>query len=159
MPTFRIASPEDADALAVLDDYFTLRAAEFPGGGYSPTYPTAAAFQAPDGVFLLLEHEGAILGCGGIRRAGMPDGETDVFEIKHVFLRPQTRGRGWGRLLLDELERRARGLGAGALVLDTHHTLEAAGHLYRSSGFAEIPRYNDNPNATRWYRKDLEQPA
>ena len=159
MPTFRIASPEDADAHAVLVDYFTLRAEEFPGGNYSPTYPTAAAFQAPDGVFLLLEDEGAIVGCGGIRRVGTPEGETDVFEIKHVFLRPETRGRGWGRLLLDELERRARDFGAGALVLDTHHTLEAAGHLYRNSGFAEIPRYNDNPNATRWYRKDLRPRA
>jgi len=157
MPTFRIASPEDADAHAVLVDYFTLRAAEFPGGSYSPTYPTAAAFQAPDGVFLLLEDEGAIVGCGGVRRVGIPGGETDVFEIKHVFLRPETRGRGWGRLLLDELEHRARGFGARALVLDTHHTLEAAGHLYRTSDFLEIPPYNTNPNATRWYRKDLGQ--
>ncbi|MGN7859742.1 GNAT family N-acetyltransferase [Microbacterium sp. 22303] len=157
MPTFRIASPEDDDAHAVLVDYFTLRAAEFPGGTYSPAFPTAAAFQAPDGVFLLLEDEDAIVGCGGIRRVSMPEGETDVFEIKHVFLRPETRGRGWGRLLLDELEHRTRGFGARALVLDTHHTLEAAGHLYLNSGFAEIPRYNDNPNATRWYRKDLEQ--
>ncbi|GAB6857269.1 GNAT family N-acetyltransferase [Microbacterium xylanilyticum] len=156
MPTFRIASPEDADAHAVLVEYFTLRAAEFPGGTYSPTYPTAAAFQDPDGVFLLLEDDGAIVGCGGIRRVAMPDGEADVFEVKHVFLRPETRGRGWGRLLLDELERRARDLGARALVLDTHHTLAAAGHLYRNGGFTEIPRYNANPNATRWYRKDLE---
>ncbi len=156
MPTFRISSPEDADAHAVLVDYFTLRAAEFPGGNYTPTYPSAAAFRAPDGVFLLLEEEEAVVGCGGIRRVAMPDGEGDVFEIKHVFLRPETRGRGWGRLLLNELEARARALGAQALVLDTHHTLEAAGHLYRKSGFVEIPRYNDNPNATRWYRKDLE---
>jgi len=155
MPTFRIASPEDADARAVLVDYFTLRAAEFPGGGYSPAYPTATTFQAPDGVFLVLEDAGTIVGCGGIRRVAMPDGEPGVFEIKHVFLRPQARGRGWGRLLLDELERRAHGLGASALVLDTHHALEAAGHLYRNSGFTEIPRYNDNPNATQWYRKAL----
>ncbi|MGN8026143.1 GNAT family N-acetyltransferase [Microbacterium sp. 22242] len=155
MPSFRIASPADADAHALLVEYFTLRAAEFPGGGYSPTYPTASAFQAPDGVFLLLEDEGRIVGCGGIRRVTMPDGGTDAFEVKHVFLRPETRGRGWGRLLLDELEQRALSFGAQALVLDTHHTLEAAGHLYRNSGFAEIPRYNDNPNATRWYRKDL----
>ncbi|MBS1697741.1 MAG: GNAT family N-acetyltransferase [Actinobacteria bacterium] len=158
MPTFRIASPEDVDAHAVLVDYFTLRAAEFPGGSYTPAYPTATAFLPPDGVFLLLEDEGAIFGCGGFRRIASAD-EADVFEVKHVFLRPETRGRGWGRLLLDELERRARDVGARALVLDTHHTLEAAGHLYRRSGFAEIPRYNDNPNATRWYRKDLETPA
>lgn len=156
MPTFRIASPEDADAHAVLVEYFTLRAAEFPGGTYSPTYPTADAFRAPDGVFLLLEENAEIVGCGGIRRVSIPNGEQDVFEIKHVFLRPGTRGRGWGRLLLDELEHRARHFGARALVLDTHHTLEAAGHLYRNSGFVEIPRYNDNPNATRWYGKTLE---
>ncbi|MDQ4212427.1 GNAT family N-acetyltransferase [Microbacterium capsulatum] len=154
MPTFRIASPEDADAHAVLVDYFTLRAAEFPGGAYSPAYPTAAAFRAPDGVFLLLEDEGRIVGCGGIRRLSLPE-EGSVFEVKHVFLRPETRGRGWGRLLLEELEARARAWDAAALVLDTHHTLESAGHLYRRSGYTEIPRYNDNPNATRWYRKDL----
>jgi GNAT superfamily N-acetyltransferase len=154
MPTFREASPDDADAHAVLVDYFTLRALEFPGGTYSPTYPTAAAFETPDGVFLLLEDDGRIVGCGGIRRlAHFEDGAA--FEVKHVFLRPETRGRGWGRLLLDELERRARSFGANALVLDTHHTLESAGHLYRRSGFAEIDRYNDNPNATRWYRKEL----
>ncbi|MBS1672844.1 MAG: GNAT family N-acetyltransferase [Actinobacteria bacterium] len=154
MPAFRIASPEDADAHAVLVEYFTMRAAEFPGGTYTPAYPTAAGFQPPDGVFLLLEEEGRIVGCGGIRR--LPDLEDGrVFEVKHVYLRPETRGRGWGRLLLEELELRAREWDAGALVLDTHHTLEAAGHLYRRSGFAEIDRYNDNPNATRWYRKEL----
>ena len=154
MPTFREASPEDADAHAVLVDYFALRAAEFPGGTYSPTFPTAATFRAPDGVFLLLEEDGRIVGCGGIRRlAHLDDGA--VFEVKHVFLRSETRGRGWGRLLLDELDHRARAWNASALVLDTHHTLEAAGHLYRRSGFAEIERYNDNPNATRWYGKPL----
>lgn len=156
MPTFRIASPEAADARTVLAEYFTMRAAEFPGGNYSPTYPTAAAFAAPDGVFLLVVDDDDTVGCGGIRRVAMPDGELGVFEIKHVFLRPRTRGRGWGRLLLNELELRAREFGARALVLDTHHTLDAAGQLYRTSGFAEIARYNDNPNATRWYRKQLD---
>ena len=88
-------------------------------------------------------------------KLAMPDGEGDVFEIKHVFLRPETRGRGWGRLLLDELEARARALGAQALVLDTHHTLTAAGSLYASEGFTPIEPYNDNPNATRWYGMQL----
>ena len=54
-----------------------------------------------------------------------------------------------------DLERRARAFGAAELVLDTHHTLEAAGRLYEASGFVVIDPYNDNPNATRWYAKAL----
>ena len=40
-------------------------------------------------------------------------------------------------------------------VLDTVHTLEAAGALYARSGYETIAAYNDNPNATRWYGKAL----
>ena len=52
-------------------------------------------------------------------------------------------------------ERHARQLGAQERVLDTHHTLEAAGGLYASSGFVAIEPYNQNSNATRWYGKAL----
>jgi ribosomal protein S18 acetylase RimI-like enzyme len=65
------------------------------------------------------------------------------------------RGLGLGRALLAELQRRARGLGAQRLVLDTNDSLTAAAGLYRSSGFDEIEPYNDNPNATRWFAKTL----
>ncbi len=77
------------------------------------------------------------------------------FEVKHLYLRPFTRGRGLGRALLTELEANARGFGADELLLDTNSSLTAAGGLYRSSGFVEIPAYNDNPNATNWYSKRL----
>jgi hypothetical protein len=46
-------------------------------------------------------------------------------------------------------------LGATELVLDTNASLEAAAGLYQSSGFLDVPAYNDNPNATNWYRKEL----
>ena len=152
-----------ADAPAahdLLTEYFAARADVFPGGAYRPTYPDASAFVPPDGVFLVVEDESAEpgqraeVGCGGIRR--IPDGPAGArYEVKHLYLDPSTRGRGWGRLLLDELERRARGWGAAELVLDTHHTLAAAGGLYASAGFESIEPYNDNPNATRWYGKRL----
>ena len=56
---------------------------------------------------------------------------------------------------MEDLERRARAFGADELVLDTHHTLDAAAGLYAATGFSAIPAYNDNPNATRWYGKAL----
>ena len=154
MLELRPASPVTPDSHAILVDYFTLRADEFPGGTYTPTFPLASAFEPPAGVFLLAGPAGAPVGCGGIRR--LEDSAAGIrFEIKHLFLRPETRGQGWGKVILDELERRARRWNASELVLDTHHTLAAAGTLYARSGFEQIERYNDNPNATRWYRKAL----
>jgi ribosomal protein S18 acetylase RimI-like enzyme len=73
--------------------------------------------------------------------------------VKHLWLAPAGRGRGEGRRLLAELERRAIGFGAGELVLDTNASLEAAGGLYRSSGYVDVEPYNANPNATNWYGK------
>lgn len=154
MVELRPASPADAESQAILADYFALRAEGFPGGTYSPVFPTASAFAPPAGIFLLAGPVGAAVGCGGIRR--LEDSDAGIrYEVKHLFLRPQARGHGGGRAILAELEHRAREWGAAELVLDTHHTLEAAGALYARSGFEPIEPYNDNPNATRWYRKTL----
>lgn len=149
-------SPVDApDARALLEEYFALRAAIFPGGAYRTVPPVPATFVEPAGVFVVLDDDdGAPVGCGGIRRIDDgPHGPRD--EVKHLFVREGGRGRGWGRVILDDLERRARARGAAELVLDTHHTLAAAGGLYARSGFVPIPAYNDNSNATVWLSKPL----
>jgi len=152
--SFRAASPADPDAHDLIVEYFGERAAGFPGD-YRPVLPGPDAFREPDGVLLVIEHEErGTIGCGAIRR--IADGPAGArFEVKHVYTRPAARGLGAGRLLIEELESRARAWGAHELVLDTHHTLEAAAALYARAGFSEIEAYNDNPNATRWYAKTL----
>lgn len=153
MPTLRPTAADSPAARELLSEYFAMRAETFPGQ-YTPAFPPASAFEPPAGVFLVVEEDGQDLGCGGIRR--IADGPNGIrYEVKHLYLRPETRGRGWGRLLLERLEEYAREWGAVELVLDTHHTLEAAGGLYARTGFEGIEAYNDNPNATRWYAKSL----
>lgn len=156
MPTLRALSADDPISHDLLEEYFALRAEGFPGGGYRTVFPDPAAFVEPNGVFLVLfDDAGAALGCGGIRR--IPDGPAGArYELKHLFVRREARGSGGGRRLVSELEERARAFGAAELVLDTHHSLEAAGSLYARSGFAAIEPYNDNQNATRWYGKALD---
>ncbi|MFT4052393.1 MAG: GNAT family N-acetyltransferase [Microbacterium sp.] len=151
---------DDRRARALLSAYFEMRGEAFPKGEtYRPAFPEAATFTPPAGVFLVLvddagQDAGEDVGCGGIRR--LDDGPLGIrYEVKHLYVAPSARGHGWGRLLLESLEDQAREWGAGELVLDTHHTLEAAGALYARSGFTEIAPYNDNPNATRWYAKPL----
>jgi GNAT superfamily N-acetyltransferase len=139
----------------LLNEYFLMRAANFPGHTYTTVFPAAEVFTPPAGIFLaVFDDDDRPVGCGGVRR--IDDGPSGPrYEVKHLYLRPETRGRGWGHLLMDELEERAIGFGARELVLDTHHTLEAAGRLYAATGFQPIDPYNDNPNATRWYGKPV----
>ncbi len=152
VPVFRVASVTDPDAHELLAEYFAMRAAGFDpaAGSYRTVFPDPDRFTGDAGVFLVVEDDGVPVGCGGIRML-----EPHRAEVKHLYLRDAVRGRGWGRLLLAELERRARELGATESVLDTNVSLAAAGSLYRSSGYVEIPPYNDNPNATTWFRKKL----
>ncbi|MFT4234304.1 MAG: GNAT family N-acetyltransferase [Microbacterium sp.] len=154
MLSFRAVSPAEPSAHALLEEYFAMRAEAFPGQ-YRTAMPSPEIFVAPAGVLLVgSDAERGDITIGGIRR--VPDGPHGArYEVKHLFTRPAARGMGAGRAILRELERRAREWGAQELVLDTHHTLAAAAALYAVEGFTAIDRYNENPNATRWYGKAL----
>jgi ribosomal protein S18 acetylase RimI-like enzyme len=155
---YREIPVDQPEAHELLQAYFTERIATFPDpAGYTTTFPDPALFVPPAGVFLIADVDSATgVACGGIRRiTGGPAGETR-YEIKHLFVAPAGRGRGLGKELLGELERRATAFGADEAVLDTNDSLTAAGGLYRSTGYVSIEPYNDNPNATHWYAKRLE---
>ena len=169
MVTFRESAVTESSAHELLTDYFEGRAHGFPAGPYAylRSFPRPEQFVPPDGVFLVAQLDDTDVGCGGIRRIEPDSASTFVgpgtlgtggaalFEAKHLFVRPQARGHGLGRALLQELERRARQFGATQLVLDTNSNLAAARGLYLTSGFELIEPYNDNPNATDWYGKRL----
>ena len=157
MPTFASLPTDDPVSARLLDDYFTSRALGFTthAGGYRVSHPDPAAFVPPNGVFLVLSDDaGEPVGCGGVRRIDDLDGLV-TYEVKHVWIEEAARGHGWSRRLMAELESRAAAFGAQQLVLDTNASLEAAQHLYRSGGYREIEPYNENPNATHWFGKQV----
>lgn len=146
--TIRRASAIDPDIVALLDDYFsdrTLSWAEEQG-----SYQRRPANFA-DGVILAVDLDGEAVGVGGLRQ--VPSDEGSWWEVKHMYIRPEARRRGLARTLLEALEDEAVRRDATDVVLDTHHSLEGAVTLYRSAGFEETDPFNDNPNATLWFRK------
>ena len=142
--------PASAVARALLDAYFSDRAITFVGGAYKPKPADPSTLRAPEGAFLVAWSEGEPVGCGALRRLS-----PARFEVKHLYVAPAGRGRGTGAALLAALEARAAELGATEVVLDTNSALEAANRLYTTRGYASVPAYNDNPNATTWLRKPL----
>ena len=148
---------DDPVAERLLTDYFGSRALGFTThpGGYRVTHPDPLWFTPPAGAFLVVEDDNRWpVGCGGVRRIDVVDGLT-TYEVKHLWIDPAARGRGWSRLLIAELEQYARRLGAELMVLDTNESLTAAQHLYRTSGYEETSAYNLNKNATHWFKKQL----
>jgi len=95
------------------------------------------------GAFLIASRGGEAAGCGAIRRI---DGQTG--EIKRMYVRPDMRGRGVGRALLDALEAEARSLQVSRLVLETGDRQPEALALYERAGFSRIApfgEYVDSP--------------
>ena len=80
---------------------------------------------------------------------------ADAAYLKRMWVAPEARGLGLGRRLLSELEEHARRHGATVARLETNRSLAEAISLYRSAGYVEVPRFNDEPYADHWFEKDL----
>ncbi|PZE81316.1 GNAT family N-acetyltransferase [Curtobacterium sp. MCBD17_032] len=158
--TVRVVPADLPEVDDLLDRYLDERAATFPSaqGRYSRKRTPAAEFVPPNGVFVVAFDDRAdgatAVGCGGLRRIA-DDGDDVRFEVKHVFVAPEARGRGVATAVMDVLETAAREYGATSIVLDTNDSLVAAGAMYRARGYERVPAFNDNPNATAWYRKPV----
>ena len=87
-----------------------------------------------------MERDRQPIGIGAMRP--LPDGTA---EMKRMYLRPAARGTGAGRALATALIAAARDAGYPLMRLDTQRDFTAAVALYRSLGFRETARYNDNP--------------
>jgi GNAT superfamily N-acetyltransferase len=145
--------PASDEARSLVQSYVDEVATTFTSG-FDPDASVSAdpaELTPPRGAFLVVrDDQGTAVGCGGVK---LLDAETA--EIKRMWLHPSTRGRGAGRALLAALERAARDLGATQGRLDTNGVLETAIALYRSTGWQDVPAYNDNAYATHWFAKDL----
>jgi GNAT superfamily N-acetyltransferase len=147
-----IVDPADEDAQACLGAYFAELDQRF-ATGYDPTRSRPAPpedMRPPAGLFLVARRHGEALGCGGLKFHG--NGRS---ELKRMWVAPTARGLGVGRLLLEQLEWQAAERSSTLVQLDTNHVLVEAIGMYRACGYVQVPAYNDEPYADRWFEKRL----
>ena len=107
-------------------------------------------FMRPRGAFLIVSQEGRPVGCGGVTLTS-----PTVGYIKRMWVDSSCRGQGLGRRLLEALEDTARNLGCTMAQLETNKALTGAIQLYRTSGYREVPPFNDERYAHHWFEKPL----
>jgi DNA-binding MarR family transcriptional regulator/N-acetylglutamate synthase-like GNAT family acetyltransferase len=146
MVTVGPEDPGSADARWCLNHYFAELAERFEER-FDParTLPTD-----PTDLFLLARFDGQPAGCGVLKALDAATGE-----ILRMWVDRPHRGLGIAARLLDELERHAAERGQLAVRLYTNRSLAEAKAMYSARGYAEIPRYNDDPYANHWFEKRL----
>ena len=90
------------------------------------------------GAFLIASRSGVPIGCGAVRRL-----DERQAEIKRMYVSPEERGRGVGRVLLAALEAEARRLGLSHLVIETGVRQAEAIALYERAGFSRIAPFGE----------------
>lgn len=97
--------------------------------------PAAGVEEHNDSFLVARDEDGGVVGCVGMEVYG------DVGLLRSLAVRPSTRGRGIGNLLVEALFERAREKGVGALYLLT----TTAEDYFPRFGFEVIAREDADP--------------
>jgi putative acetyltransferase len=104
-------------------------------------------YSPPEGRLLLAECDNQLAGCVALHKLS-----AEICEMKRLYLRPQFRGKGLGRVLAERIIAEARAIGYRSMRLDTvEPVMKDAVGMYRKLGFKEIAAYCANPVAGAIY--------
>ena len=116
-------------------------------------------YKGPGGVILLASLNGMKggkhdVGCVALR----PLDEDGVCEMKRLYVRPDARGKGIGRLMVERIIQAGQAFGYETMKLDTSEDMTEARKLYESLGFTECEKYNDDPlECTMFFERSLSE--
>jgi ribosomal protein S18 acetylase RimI-like enzyme len=135
-------SPDSADAIQLINELQSfLNPEKYPAEsrhGYS------VEKLLREGVaFFVTRQDNTPAGCGGIKLFG-----TEYGEVKRMYVRPQYRGLGLGKMMLDHLASYAREKQIYTLRLETGIYQTEAIKLYENYGFKRrgpFGEYKDDP--------------
>jgi len=110
-------------------------------------------YSHPGGALLIGLVGEDIMGCVAVRKWS-----EGICEMKRLYVKPEARGTGMGRQLVDAILLVAKELEYSIIRLDTLDFLHEAMQLYKRLGFRTIEPYYENPHpGAVYWELDLNQ--
>ncbi len=147
---FQQVDPHSAIAARILDAYGVEMKARYGDDAPYGSAHVPAGVGENSGRFVVVTNNGEPIACAGLRML-----QSDIFEIKAMFVAPDARRTGVGRALLKHMEQLAVSLGAHTVRLNTGANQPEALQLYRNAGYTDVAAYNDNAYANYWLQKSV----
>ena len=98
-------------------------------------------YAPPHGRLLLATSEDTPAGCVALHSLS-----PGICEMKRLYVRPNFRGKGLGKVLAEHVSVEGRNIGYKQLRLDTvEPRMQTAVAMYRKLGFREVAPYRPNP--------------
>ena len=114
--------------------------------------PEVYAIEPGGNIFFLLEDGTPVGTVAMVPITPTEDRKELCFELAKMAVRPDSRGKGYGSMLMQRCLDFARAAEAHEIMLVTNDVLSAAVALYEQAGFREVCEYSD----ARYERGNLE---
>ena len=158
--SIRYIQQEDNAALSkIVKDTLAEFGANHPGTVYYDvtTDSLFEVFQKEKSVYNVVELNGEIVGGGGIYPTdGLPG---DTCELVKMYLLPQARGLGLGKIMIEKCIEQAKEKGFSKIYLETMPELKQALNVYAKFGFEHLEGPMGNSGHTGcslWMLKELQ---
>lgn len=112
-----------------------------PGGSHFDIRSINRQYLETGGGFWLLKKDKNVIGTIGLKGI---DSENSIGEVKRFFVIAEYQDKGYGKSMMSQIIDFARQAGFKKLRLDTEKQSFKALSVFRSFGFYQIPKYNDN---------------
>lgn len=134
--TFSFDRPDSKTALALIEELDADLGSRYPEQWIHGLHPEDVEDSRL--VFVIMYQGDEPVGCGALRPL-----DSDMTEVKRMYVKPAFRGLGYARKLLEFLESTARATGCTVVRLETGTKQPEAIGLYDSSGYQPIPAYGE----------------
>jgi len=134
--TFSLDRPDSEIALALIQELDADLGSRYPGQWIHGLHPEDVRDSKL--VFIVMYHEGEPIGCGALRPL-----DSQMTEVKRMYVKREFRGQGYARKLLEFLETIARTSGFIVVRLETGTKQPESIGLYETSGYLQIPAYGE----------------
>lgn len=123
-----------AEVRALFEQYSQLKGHEFGGVNFEQEMAALPGPYTPaqQGRLLLATYEGEAAGCLGLKRH-----DAATCELKRLYVPPQYRGNGIGKMLVSEALKQAREMGYRRVLADTDLNMRIAMVIFDEHGFRQ----------------------